>query len=171
MSDISTVWNPAQGYGDFSIAGTQLQSGNDLQTAIFISLFSDRMANPDDVIPDGAGDPRGWWGDLGQDFPIGSRLWLLDRSKLTQSVANQARDYIQEALQWLIDDEVVASFDITTQIINSITLGAQIVAHKQDGTTVAIKFSWAWKNMNQPAPAPAAPQLDTNFILDVSILP
>ncbi|MFM0220017.1 phage GP46 family protein [Paraburkholderia caledonica] len=82
---------------------------------VLVSIFTDRTSNPDDVIPDGAGDPRGWRGDIGEEKPIGSRLRLLDRLTQTQEVLNNARDYINEALQWLIDDGVVASIDVQTQ--------------------------------------------------------
>src|SRR5260370_260114 len=107
MSDTTIIWNPALGYGDWDMDGAQLVAGDDLLTAVYISLFTDRVASPDDVIPDGTQDPRGWWGDAGQDVLIGSRLWLLNRAKQTTETLNLAKDYITEALKWLIDDGVV----------------------------------------------------------------
>ena len=56
MSDISTIWQMTR--GDWARAGTALASGNDLVSAVTISLFSDRAAEPDDAIPDGSTDPR-----------------------------------------------------------------------------------------------------------------
>ncbi|MGC0155879.1 phage GP46 family protein, partial [Chromobacterium vaccinii] len=119
--DISTVW-VAGTHGDWVLAGSELLAGNDLQSAILLSLGTDREAGPDDVIPDGSGDPRGWCLD-DTVRPIGSRLWLLARAKQTRETAQRARDYIAEALQWLIDDGVVAKFDITTQWVAPSTLG------------------------------------------------
>ena len=148
MSDTSTVWVPALGRGDWVVQGAVLLSGNDLQTAVLISLFTDRVANLDDVIPDGSGDPRGWWGDAGEQYPIGSRLWLLERSKQTDANADLARDYTAEALQWLIDDGVVASFDIAAQWIASGQLGLSVTAYKQDGSTVAMNFASVWQGIN-----------------------
>ncbi|MCV5591620.1 phage GP46 family protein, partial [Escherichia coli] len=78
--------------------------GNDLQTAILISLFTDRLADASDETDDG--NRRGWWGDLEQDYRVGSRLWLLRRQKLTTQVALKAEAYAREALQWLKDDGV-----------------------------------------------------------------
>ncbi len=147
MSDITTIWVASNGRGDWSLSGTQLQSGNDLQTSVLISLFTDRMANTDDAILDGSGDTRGWWADDAQ-YSVGSRLWLLERAKQEQSTLIRARDYITEALQWLIDDGVVASFDIYVEWTRASVLGMQIVAHKQDGTTEAMNFAWAWKGTN-----------------------
>ncbi|HLN23876.1 MAG TPA: phage GP46 family protein [Patescibacteria group bacterium] len=140
MTDIATLWSPAEGRGDWAISGADLQSGDDLVTAVLVSLFTDAAARPDDVIPDGTTDPRGWWGDLGEDVPIGSRLWLLDRSKATAEVLLKARDYIIEALQWLVDDGVVESFDIATEWTTPTMLGARVVAHKGDAT-----LTWVWQ--------------------------
>ncbi len=144
MSDISTVWaGPMQASGDWQIAAPDLLSGNDLQTAVLISLFSDRVAQPDDVIPDGTADPRGWWADDPQ-YPIGSRLWLLSRSKQTSETLAAAQDYIVEALQWLIDDGVVAAVDVLVQWARPSMLSAQINVRRTDGITQALNFAWAW---------------------------
>lgn len=148
MSDTSTLWVPAQGGADWSLAGTQLHSGDDLRSAVLISLFTDRTANQDDVIPDGTGDPRGWWGDVDQTHPIGSRLWLLNRAKQTTETLNSARDYIAEALQWLIDDGVIGRFDIFVEWTSPGLLGARLVAHRPNGTQSAMQFSWTWTGIN-----------------------
>lgn len=144
MSDTSITWMPALGIGDWSLAGSQLAAGNDLQTAVYISIFSDRVANADDIIPDHSQDPRGWHGDAGQDVLIGSRLWLLSRAKQTLGTLNLAKDYIAEALQWLIDDGVVGSFDITVEWTSASLLGMNVVAHRPNGSTSAMQFFWNW---------------------------
>ncbi len=144
MSDISTVWaGPLQASGDWQLAGADLLSGNDLQTAVLISLFSDRVAQPDDVIPDGTTDPRGWWADDAA-HPIGSRLWLLARSKQTSETLAAAQDYIVEALQWLIDDGVAAAVDVLVQWARPSMLSSQITVRRTDGTTQPLNFAWAW---------------------------
>ena len=131
--------------GDWLHDNASLASGDDLETAILISLFSDREASSDDVIPDGTGDPRGWIGDVDQDYKIGSRLWLLERAKQTQETLRLASEYIAEALQWLIDDSVVARFDITTEWTRAGMLGASLVAYQQSGAARALNFSWVWR--------------------------
>ena len=148
MTDTLISWNPKTGYGDWVLSGAQLMTGSDLLTAILISLFTDRVASPDDVIPDGTNNPRGWIGDVGSAYPIGSRLWLLDRSKQTSDVLIKARGYCKEALQWLIDDEVVVKFDITTEWTRSQMLGIQITAFKPDGATENINFASAWNGIS-----------------------
>src|SRR5580698_7990374 len=113
MPDITLSWDSANNHADWVQAGAALMTGNDLESAIIISLFSDRIAAVGDTIPDGTNDPRGWWAD--GDVLIGSRLWLLRRSKQIPATLQKAYDYIAEALQWLLDDQVVAQFDINVQ--------------------------------------------------------
>ena len=145
--DITTIWNTPDCHGVWQMNGADLLSGNDLSTAILISVFTDRTALADDVIPDGTGDPRGWWGDVADAPPIGSRLWLLSRAKQTDETLRRAYDYLVEALQWLIDDDVVARFDVLVQWIRPSMLGAQITAHRVDGTITTTRFDWAWNGI------------------------
>ncbi|MDE1901527.1 MAG: phage GP46 family protein [Alphaproteobacteria bacterium] len=148
MTDAAIVWNTATGRGDLQITGADLLTGNDLDTAIIISLFTDRLAHPDDVIPDGTDDPRGWWGDLDQDYQIGSRLWLLERAPASQQTLLRAQDYAAEALQWMIDDGVVAKFDIYAEWTRPGMLGMKITVYQTNGTVVAKQYDWAWKGLN-----------------------
>lgn len=147
MSDISINWEPALGRGDWLLDGALLKSGNDLATAVLVSLFTDRRAGPNDVIPDGTNDPRGWWAD-DEKHHIGSRLWLLTRAKQTTETLNRALNYTTEALKWLIDDGVVAKFDITVEWTRASFLGIRVIAYRKDGLTEAMNFQSVWKGLN-----------------------
>jgi len=143
MSDFVTVWNSQSLGCDWVMQGTQPATGGDLGTAILISVLSDRLAEQDDKLPDGTDDPRGWWGDMDADYRVGSRMWLLSRSKQTPDVLLRAKSYLTEALQWLIDDGVVKSFDVATEFFEN-QLHASITAWRTDGSAVAQRFSWVW---------------------------
>lgn len=141
MSDIKTVWSGT--HGDWLLdASNHLADGDDLQTAVILSLFTDRQARTDDIIPDGTGDRRGWWGDPN----FGSRLWLLDREKLPRNVAQRAKTYATEALQWLLDDRVVSSFDIVATVIMPDRLNLFVTANRTGNQPVASQFTWAWRS-------------------------
>jgi len=144
MADITTFFNTSTYQGDWKQDGSALASGDDLSTAILISLFTDRTAAQSDDTPDG--DLRGWWGDDAPKYPIGSRLWLLERVKGPEDVPQRARDYAKEALQWLIDDGVVASFDIASQWVPPNRLDLLITANKPDGTKIPLRFANVWKS-------------------------
>lgn len=112
MTDLALAFQ--DGAWDLVFADGLIGTDDGLATAIAISLFTDARARADDPIPPGA-DPRGWWGDAFNADPddrIGSRLWTLRREKLTAATALRARDMVREALQWLLDDQVVTSIDI-----------------------------------------------------------
>ncbi|CAG9248590.1 putative Mu-like prophage FluMu protein gp46 [Burkholderia diffusa] len=141
MADITTVWQVPRLLGDWVLAGPSLLSGNDLHTAVLISLFTDRLALPSDPTPDG--DRRGWWGD-DPLHSIGSRLWLLERVKGPLDVPQRVRDYVAEALQWLLDDGVVARFDIDAQWITPNRVDLSVIANRRDGSRVAMKFPQVW---------------------------
>jgi len=79
-----------------------------LASAVYLSLFTHRQAHPDDPMPAGSTDRRGWWADGMAAHPWGSRLWLLSR-KATDDQLNLAQDYVKEALQWLIDDGIASA--------------------------------------------------------------
>lgn len=145
MSDIALSW--AETHGDVQLAGKDLRTGDDLITAVMLSLFTDRRAADDDELLDGSDDRRGWWGDTAE-FQIGSRIWMLERSKRTQQTLQLAQNYIAEALQWLIDDGVVAAFDIAVEWAPGNQLSAAVTAHRNDGTVEANRFTWAWNGIN-----------------------
>ena len=82
-----------------------------LATAVIVALGTDRLANTDDVLPDpDSTDRAGWWGDLDAEelfngWPIGTRLWLLKRTKIVGpedsegATVSRVEQYIIEAIQ------------------------------------------------------------------------
>jgi phage gp46-like protein len=124
-----------------------LNSAEPLVRAVMISLFTWRRANADDDLP---GDLKmGWWGDnfstLSNDR-IGSRLWLLGRAKLTTETIAKAREYAQEALQWLVDDGIAARVVVETERQGLYTLALACRVFKSDGSVpVDIRFTDVWR--------------------------
>lgn len=114
MSDVAIVWNDVARSGDVVASAGDLLTGGDLQTAVLVSLFCDRRAEPGDVLPEGVEDRMGWWADSETDR-IGSRLWLLKRAKREPSTLQRAEQYAHEALQWLIDDVVLVGVGVVAE--------------------------------------------------------
>lgn len=99
---------------DTPAIGVETDEG--LETAVIISLFTDARADEGEELPDGGDDRRGWFGDavpVKDGDKIGSKLWLLSRSKLTPDVLARAQQYAQEALDWLVEDQVAESVAVT----------------------------------------------------------
>lgn len=99
----ATLTKTEAGYYDISIGSDgDIDKTDSFDTAIILSLFgSDRRASPTEV-PE-AFLRRGWIGDQYQVVEMGSKLWLVYQARLTLSTMNNAKDYISQALQWLVD--------------------------------------------------------------------
>lgn len=113
-----------------------------LTRAVVISFFTHRRADPDD----NADVPMGWWGDTWPAVAndrYGSKLWLLQRSKLTNALVNTVRTYLRDALQWMLDDGVVSRIDIDVQRTGINELSNQVVLWRRDGPVI-ISFSDLW---------------------------
>lgn len=121
--------------------GGDLVVGDDLFTAVVISLFSDAAAGDDDIPSDGSEDPRGWWAG-----PIGSKLWLRARSRANAATLAIMKADIEQALAWLIEDGVAARVDVTTEFFEPGMLGALVLILRADGTRRALRFAGLWEN-------------------------
>ena len=104
-----------------------------LESAVLVSLFTDARAQDDDVIPDGSTDQRGHWADSYSDSSLGSRLWLLHREKQLPEVLSRAKDYVYEALQWLMDDNVASAITVDAYWSAAERLALDITIQKADG--------------------------------------
>jgi phage gp46-like protein len=152
MADIKTVWDVKNGRGDYVIVDGALADGDELVTSVLISLFTDRRAQPSDIIPDGTKDPRGWWADNGTDGNTdewGSRLWLLDRKKSpTAQTLNDATNYCNEALVWLVNDGVAVRVDVLCQWNDTNFLAIHVTIFKTDGTKpITMRFQLLWNEV------------------------
>jgi len=113
-----------------------------LTRSVVISFFTWRRAEPDD----NADQPMGWWGDTWpavQNDRYGSRLWLLQRSKLTNQLLPTVRGYIKECLQWMLDDDVASRIDIDVRRTGITELSCSVTLWRRDGP-VTISFSDLW---------------------------
>lgn len=124
-----------------------LQSAQPLVRAVVISLFSWRRALPDDDLP--GTERMGWWGDSFapvQGDRIGSRLWLLARAKLLPDTPAKAKEYAEEALQWLLDDGVAAKVDVQAERQGLETLALRVVIYKTGASVpLDIRFTNVWE--------------------------
>ncbi len=136
---------------DVGLSGPDLLTDEGLETAVIVSLFTDRLASDDDRLPNATGNKRGWWADT---FPqtegdlIGSKLWLLSREKQTPETVNRAIECAQEALQWLIDDGVASAVEVSGFIPRTGMLGLEISILRDDGPNVDFRYDNIWEAMN-----------------------
>ncbi len=147
LADLALTWSVTRSNADLSLIDSDIASDRAMETAIMLSLFTDRRAFPDDVPPSGdPDDRRGWWADeVGETEGdlIGSRLWLLDRSVLNDEVLRQAQEFDREALQWMIDDRVASA--ITIKMTRSRDrMFHEITIDRPGRKTVSFRFDHVW---------------------------
>lgn len=134
------------GFGYLHLDGPDLATDDGLHSTVLVSLFTDRRAREDDVIPDGSDDRRGHWSDsyLPGDEQEGSRLWLLEREKVIPEVLRRAEDYSREALAWMITDGAASAVQATAWTTGKQDLNLQISVTRPTGQTVTFKFLNMW---------------------------
>lgn len=155
MVDFVHIWNADILAGDWLLEAPGIADDADLRTSVIISLFTDRLAQPDDALPDDTTNRRGWWADTETDL-IGSRLWLLSREKRIEPVRQRAIDYSREALQWLIDDGVARAVDVDAEWSGLDRLDILVTVYRNDGRSIEMRLEWVWNQLTG-APTTATP--------------
>jgi phage gp46-like protein len=127
-----------------------------LATAVIAALGTNRLALPSDVLPDpDSTDYQGWWGDLDAEeiwngWPIGSRLWLLKRSKITGTEAfggatvTLVEQYIREALQPFIDLKIASQMDVRAARVGLERIDARVRLYRGPELAVDLMYQVLW---------------------------
>lgn len=133
---------------DLAIVDGDLASDSTLETAVLLSLYTDRRALDEDVLPDDGADRRGWWLDAYSDRPNGSRLWLISREKELDQVLRKAEQYAREALTWVIEDGIGIALDIEAVHVRRGVLQLIVGVQRADGTRLERRFDYVWGATN-----------------------
>ena len=153
MADLKIRWDTDLIEGDLIWDSNDLQLDQGLATSVLVSLFTDKRASEDDDLPDPvSNDRRGFWGDqVSPDVTgeqLGSKLWLLERSKSWEETEGLAEQYVLEALQWMLDDGIVSVIDIDIEAQHregaADDLVIQVTLHKDDGNKENFLFNYEW---------------------------
>ncbi|HID8084408.1 TPA: phage GP46 family protein [Serratia marcescens] len=130
--------------GDIEVTHNGLSSDEGLVTLVLICLFTDARAEESDILPDGTDDRRGWPGDSFSDFQWGSKLWLLAREKLTESVRLRVENYASLAMQPLLQTGYARSAQVTATVVSSERIDFSVVLARpgKSALTVEIKKRW-----------------------------
>jgi phage gp46-like protein len=136
-----------------------LDQTQDLATAVIVALGTDRLADITDELPDpDSTDRRGWWGDMDTQliwngWPIGSRLWLLSRAKMTDGRAQQGstltriKFYIQEALQPFIDLKIASSMYVAVSRVDRQRINALVRLYRGPKTAIELQYQVLWQDI------------------------
>lgn len=152
MADIQTKFIDFTQGADLALDGVLLAEDDGLLTSVIISLFTDRQARSDDVLPNadlGDTDRRGWWADeFNPDAAdrIGSHLWLNEAAKQLPAVLVRDKEFAQAALQWLVADGVASSVAVNAFSPRSGIRALAIAIHRADQPVARYQFEQFWRN-------------------------
>jgi len=130
-----------------------------LVSAVIVALGTNRLALPDDILPDpDSSDRQGWWGDMDAGpiwggWPIGCRLWLLRRSAIRPSEAAEGstmvrvKHYIQEALQPFIDLGVVSGMEVVVTRVDEQRIDALIKLFRGPKAAIQLQYQALWDDL------------------------
>ena len=134
---------------DITVVDTAFEDGDELETDVIISLFSDARATQEDLeeagYPEGT-DPRGWWMDTYpevQGDAWGSKLWLLARALWDNDALANGKKWTEEALAHLVADGAARKVEVETSWLDSSSVMKIAIAIYQPGGNVR-RFSYLW---------------------------
>jgi phage gp46-like protein len=146
MADAAMVMT--ENGGALLLSGFDLERDDGLQTAVIISLFTDRRASPEQIqaeLPQN--DLRGYWGDIANATPsdqTGSLLWLLAREKQLPQILGRAQQYCREALAWMVDDLVATRVEVTAEFVAQGWMLILVDIFRPAGSPVRYRFNYEW---------------------------
>lgn len=134
--------------GDLVLFGFDLERDDGLETAVIISLFTDRRASAEQIPPEYSQDDlRGYWGDItnaSATDQTGSLLWLLAREKQLPQILSRAEQYCREALAWMIDDMVATTISVTASFYSLGVMLLEIDIDRPTGPAVRYRYNYEW---------------------------
>ncbi|WP_081036535.1 phage GP46 family protein [Pseudomonas corrugata] len=134
--------------GDLVLFGFDLERDDGLETAVIISLFTDRRASAEQIPAEYAQDDlRGYWGDLANASATdqtGSLLWLLAREKQLPQTLSRAEQYCREALAWMVDDLVATKIEVEASYYSLGTMLLVIDIFRPTGPVVRYRYNYEW---------------------------
>lgn len=134
--------------GDLVLFGFDLERDDGLETAVIISLFTDRRASAEQIPSEYPQDDlRGYWGDINNASATdqtGSLLWLLAREKQLPQTLSRAEQYCREALAWMIDDMVSTKIGVTATYYSMGVMLLEIDIDRPTGPAVRFRYNYEW---------------------------
>jgi phage gp46-like protein len=125
--------NNPNGYYDISFTNGDFTLTSGFDTAILMSLFTDKRAASFEVPR--VEMRRGWCGNLLNNYAnyeIGSKLWLLDQERKTPNIANLSESYTYDCLKWFLDDDLATNIDVSSQLDETGIVIAVIIKYSQN---------------------------------------
>jgi phage gp46-like protein len=173
MSDFKSGQYIDNSFVDMPIANGDFELGNDLETAVLVSLFSNRRGTDEEVTQYARGTIKpelaaGLWIDSYRSEDYGSGFWLLLREKKIEETLSRFEEYGNAALAWMLRDGVAQSIDITAEYEGE-KVKLNVVISRDTGGELTFTYDFAWDQLFLPPEAieaaPSTPPITGDAIL------
>ncbi len=147
MQDIELLKND-EGIYDMSITNGDFTGIDGLDTAILMSFLIDKRAESSEV-----GEPsarRGWIGNEQNEdteYEVGSKLWLLEQARVTQSTVNKSIDFSDDCVSWFIEDQLLKAIQVTGNVVGQQNITDNVTFVRFDNSSFSKQFD-LWENTN-----------------------
>ena len=120
-----------------------IETEDSLDTAILVSLFSDRRVSESEQPSEYK--RRGWVGNESTPgIQIGSRVWLYDQARITNTTLSGISDAASDCLQWMVDQGIAKGVSATaTATSTGVSLNVSITRPTSE---VEQRFYDLWNN-------------------------
>jgi len=151
--------------------------GLDLQSAVIVALGTDARADRDDVLPDPDNNDRGgWWGDMDAEeiwgaWPVGCRLWLLRRAKITGPLAaegsteQRADAYTREAMMPFVEHRIASKIDVTASRTDTGRIDVATTLYRGPEPDIELRYAELWAELGSTSMPWTTPTLKQVRIL------
>jgi phage gp46-like protein len=128
----------------------------ELADAVVVALGTDRLAEASDDLPDPNDDNRrGWWGDVDAallfgGWPLGCRLWLLAREKITDAAARRGstigriETYLRESMQPFIAAGIASRMQIDVVRSGIDQIDTMVQLYRGPALLVDLRYGALW---------------------------
>jgi phage gp46-like protein len=136
-----------------------IEDGKSLQSAMIVALGTNARADVSDPLPDpDSTDRGGWWGDMDAQevwggWPVGSKLWLLKRAKITSSMGAdggtvfRAQGYAREAVRPFVDLRIASGISVSAVRSDVSQIDMRIVANRGPAADVELRYAELWDEL------------------------
>jgi phage gp46-like protein len=138
-----------------------LDETEELVNIVKVTLLTCALADPNDVLPDpDSSDRKGWWGDVDAEmiwdgWPIGSKIWLLRRAKITPIDAQEgatvvrAEQYCRTSLQPMIDKRICSRIDVTAMRNGVEQIDVWVQVYRGPNMLIDLRFQNMWDGIRK----------------------
>jgi phage gp46-like protein len=138
-----------------------LDETEEIVNLVKVALLTWALADADDTLPDpDSTDRAGWWGDheaetIWDGWPIGAKIWLLSRSKITPAEARdgstlaRVEQYCMIALAPLIEKRICSHIEVEATRASIERINVLVKVFRGPQRQIELRFQNLWDEIRK----------------------